>query len=538
MKLKKNLLITILICIAATSLFAQKNKRESVKLSYINLPHKLIYDQIKTYSSSVSCIGNTNPYVPTKADIQKLKSYEVNDVNPDMKIEVNIGPLNSSKIDQQTYKHESESNGVKTASYTYSMRYEGNYIFTYRAFNTKNNYNIYNFKSQTSSDQKNITLETDQFNSANELNSFWKKNADILVNEAVSKFVREQLYNCNNSFSRTVDFTPTKEDISFFLLKKSDIDDEFNKNIQEVINVVKEIPSNDDIKIYRESLASKITYLLSLADKYKKEDKKEDVLYMSVNYDLACLYYSLDMLPEAKATIEKISDMKVDENYTKELSSRINDQSTKMARHFVDSRHLDYNPVKDFRLEGKNFTSNALNYSEIELKKFKDGAESTDIVSYFNGITGNGKVIFDEEKGIVLLYTRADINNPTTLKPTNVKQFTKNNITYVSATKNGSDGVMRQFFSTRYFSEKIRLVEVLDSNLKGTGVFGIQIASKINAPIHDFSNAFTLKKDLAEYISDCPIVSEKVKKGVYITMFKFSVEKMLELCKDYDINKN
>lgn len=538
MKMKKKFLITILICLATTSLFAQKNKRESVTLSYINLPNKLIYDQIKTYSSSVTCLGNISPYVPSKADIQKLKSYEINDINPDMKIEVTIGPLSSSKSEQQSYKHESESNGVKTTSYTYTMKFEANYTFSYRAFNTKNNYNIYFFKSEVSNISKNIYFETDQFNSTSDLNNYWKKNAEVLINEAIRAFVSNQLLNCNNSLSRAVDFTPTREDITFFLLKKSDIDDEFNKNIEEIIKVVKEIPSNDNIKIYRETLAPKITYLLSLTEKYKKEDKKEDVLYMSINYDLACLYYSLDMLSEAQAIIEKISDMKVDKSYTKGLSSRINDQNTKMTRHFVDSRHLDYNPVKDYRLDGKSFTSNALNYSEIELKKFKEGAESTDMVSYFDGTTAKGKIIFDEDKGVALLYTRADIDNPTTLKPTNIKKFTRNNVVYVSATKNGPEGVMRNFFSTRYFSDKIRLVEVLDSNLKGTGVFGIQIASKINAPIHDFENAFTLKKDLAEYISDCPIVSEKAKKGDYITMFKFNVEKMIELCKDYDSYKN
>jgi len=536
--MKKGILSIILLCLISSSIFSQKNKRVTVKLSYINLPQKLIYDQIKTYSGSVTCIGNINPFVPAKSDLQVLKSYEANDQNPDMKIELTIGPLNPIKTEQQTYSSQKESNGVKSTVYSYSFKYSANYAFTYQVVNTKNNYKLVNISDGVSNSNGNISFETTTFSNTQDLNTYWHKESRNLINDAVKTYLQNRLSNCNNYMARTFDFTPTNEDVTFFLLKKSDIDDEFNKNIEEVMNTIKNIPSNDDIKIYSGTLASKITYLLSLTDKYKKDDKKENVLYMSVNYDLAALYYSLDMLTEAQSAIDKISDMKVDDRYIKELSSQINEENKKMNRHFVKTRHLDYNPVKDYRLGGMDFVSNALNYNEIELKKYKEGAESTDMITSFNGTTAKGKIIFDDDKGAILLYTREDINNPVTIKPTSTKQFSKNNVMYVSATMNGPQGVVRQFFGTHYFSNKIRLVEVLDSNFKGTGTYGIQTTIKINAPIHDFSNAFTLKKDLAEYLSDCPYVSEKAKKGEYINMFKFTVEKMQDLCKDYDSYKN
>ena len=536
--MKKGILFIIVLCLISSSIFSQKNKRVTVKLSYINLPQKLIYDQIKTYSATVSCIGNVNPFVPAKSDLLALKSYDVNDLNPDMKIALTIGPLNPIKTEQQNYSTQTESNGVKSTITTYSFKYYANYAFAYQAVNTKNNYKLVNISDGGSNSSGNISFETSSFSTTKDLHAYWQKEGENLVNDAVKTYVQGRLSNCNNYMARTFDFIPTNENVTFFLLKKSDIDDEFNKNIEEVMNTIKVIPSNDDIKIYSGSLASKITYLLSLTDKYKKEDKKENVLYMSVNYDLAALYYSLDMLAEAQSTIDKISDMKVDDRYIKELSTQIKVESVKMNKHFLTTRHLDFNPVKDFRLGGLDFISNALNYNEIELKKYKEGAESTDMVSYFDGTTAKGKIIFDDDKGLILLYNREDINNPLTMKPTSAKQFSKKNIMYVSATINSAQGVVRQFFGTRYFSDKIRLVEILDSNFKGTGNFGIQTTLKINAPIHDFSNGFSLKKDLAEYVNDCPYVSEKAKKGEYVTLFRFTVEKMIDLCKDYDSNKN
>lgn len=532
--MKKIILITLVLSLTTSVVFSQKNKKERCEISYINLPKKIIYDQIKTYSGSVECIGNVNPYVPSKSDIQKLESYETSDINPDMKIVVTIGPLSSIKTEQHSYSETKETNGVKSTIYRYAMRYEANYAFAYNVINTKNNYKLFSYSNGVSNYEKTISTESQSFYSVQELNEHWQRNSTNIINEAVADYVKKELYKCNYNISRNFDFTTKKEFLDFFILKKSDIDDEFNKNIEVIINTVKNIPVNDDINIYRETLAPNIKYLLSLQDKYKKEDKKEDVLFMSVNYDLACLYYSLDMFSEAQTYIDRISDMNIDAKDIKWLSTRIKEEYAKVNQHFVENRHLNYNPVKDFRLTGKIFSSDALNYNEIELKKFKDGAESTDFVDYFNGTTVKGRILFDEDKGEILLYTKENIDNPQLIKSTNVKQFSRNGKMYVSGTINNPKGITRQFFGTRYFSTKIRLVECLDSNLKGNGDFGIQLASKINAPIHQFDNAFSVKKELAEYISDCPIVSEKAKKGVYISAFKFNVENLLILCKDYD----
>ncbi|MBL7749604.1 MAG: hypothetical protein JNM19_19350, partial [Chitinophagaceae bacterium] len=93
--------------------------------------------------------------------------------------------------------------------------------------------------------------------------------------------------------------------------------------------------------------------------KFNPKDKKEDILYFVNYYNLATLFYCLDDFEKATYYIQKLdSNNKQDGNasYFKKL---INIAVARTTKHLLTTTHLDYNPVKDFRLGGKEYVSDA-----------------------------------------------------------------------------------------------------------------------------------------------------------------------------------
>jgi hypothetical protein len=510
------------------ALFAQKNSREYITLNYVHLPGKLIYDEVKTYSYSVHYAGVRNPFTADEM-IQKfvaLTSYAVNNDNPDLRISYNMGVFSNTNLETVTGSETKEVNGKKEKYPVYSYKYTAQYPMTVAATNTKNG--IVLFQNATGAKDANIYITTSSFKSMSELNKYWSDNSGRMIKDAMAKQVTDFIAGTNSVLKNSFDFYPITERQTLFSLKRTDIANEFNGHVAKVIAILKNMTPDESVAIYKNKLKDEIAYFESLQDKFDKADKKEKVLYTSVNFNLAAVYYCIDDFDKAQQYLNRLSDVKEDESDKKWLTKNIKTWQGLLAKHLLDSRHLDYNPVTDFRLGGKDYKSDALSVAETAIKNM-DAESATDLVVYSDGTEATGKVVFFEQTAEYKLVLPEKTDEPIVLIPEKVAEFNAGELQYCTTKYAEPGGLLTRKFALVHFkSDAIVLMEKLDGKLAGTKLYILQSSSQ-ESPLALSSG---VKKAMAGYLNDCDEVSKKAKDGDYGGMFT-TLEKLMTLCEDY-----
>lgn len=510
------------------ALFAQKNSREYVTLNYIHLPGRLIYDEIKTYSYSVRYAGSRNPFT-TDEMIQKLAaltSYAVNNENPDLRISYNIGAFSNGNLETVTSSETKEVNGKKEKYSVYSYKYTAQYPMAVTATNTKNGIVLY--QNAVGSKDANIYVTTYSYKTMSELNKYWSDNSGKMINEAMTKQVTDFIAGTNSALKNSFDFYPVTERQALFSLKRTDIANEFNAHVEKTIAILKNMTPDESVAIYKNKLKDEIAYFESLQDKFNKTDKKEKVLYTSVNFNLAAVFYCLDDFGKAQQYLDRLADVKEDESDKKWLAKNIKAWQPLLAKHLLDSRHLDYNPVIDFRLTGKDYKSDALSAAETAIKNM-DTESATDLVIFSDGTEATGKVVFFEQTAEYKLVLPEKTDDPMVLTPEKVAEFNVGELKYCT-TKYAEPGgpLTRRFAFVHFKSDAITLMEKLDGKLAGMKIYMLQSSSQ-ESPLVLSSG---VKKAMSEYLKDCAEVSKKAKDGDYGGMFT-TLEKQMTLCEEY-----
>jgi hypothetical protein len=529
-------IFTLILCLCAgLCVSAQKNSSERLTYSLYYLPDRLIYDEIKTFSYTIIFDGGRNPFSPNEIRKKAMNFESFKEAEKgDMEIRYRFGPFSFRDRKIVATKQTREVNGKKEEYKIYHYDYVASYPMTVSAINTKNGYVMLTSEQGTNSGEPNVLFSTTTFRSQTELLDYWERSQNKLINEFLAKSVNEYITFVNERLKIRFDFFKMTEHRWFFTLKKVDIADEFNANVKKIMNVVENITANEPTDIAKNKLAPQIAYLESLQDKYKATDKKEDVLFFSVNYNLASLYYCLDDMDKAEYYIKRLDEVKEDRSYRNDLARHIATAKERMAKHMLNTRHLDYNPVTDFRLADQKYKSDAIGSAEFEARGMLDGTTTaTDYIVLYDSTQIKGKVAYSGNDGEYVFHSETEPEKPIKLNQAQHREFTSENKMYIAAKYSDERNVHAlQFALVHYKSDKIVLLEKITGKYFPRGEFMLlKVNDDDEKPM--VVPVTGLKKAISDYLKDCDAVAQKAKAGEYGNFLSVSLDKLKKLCQDY-----
>ena len=525
---------TLLLCLGIAA-FSQKFDRESFSYQNTHLPSKLIYDQIKTYGVNVM-VNNSNMYTMDYNFANSLAitftSYDkVDYANANLQATVIYGPCSFIEEKTSSATREEEVNKVKVKTTYYKRILNFRFSISYKLVNAKNNSTLYNNEFSSSNIR---TIETPEFKSESEATNYMSTNRNTYVAGHISELCKDFMNRSNASIRDMYDFYPAQTYIDIFQMKKWDKDDEYNDHIKSIKNIFKSQTADEQPAVIKEKLKNDIAYMQGYEGKFNPTDKKEDILYFINYYNLASLFFCLDDYEKAKYYIQKLDSSDKNEGATRMLKSYINSAETRTARHFVPNTHLTYNPVKDFRLDGKAFTSDAASASENMAVSIASGqTTASDKATLTDNTEVIGKIIHIKEKGELQIVPKNDPTKPIVLTPLNCLKFNIDTANYIMA-KNASGATpVKQFFLVHYTSSKIKLLQYVNTGMiPDPNYIGFMRPAEESIT---FGTGMGVKKKLAKYFEDCEAVSEKAKDGDFGTAFsKNTLDNFKKLCTEYD----
>jgi hypothetical protein len=527
------LLVGAGLALFSLSASAQKYDRENLEFNNVHIPSKLIYDQVKTYAYNISMHGG-DPSGLSSNDVNNLlysfKSFDKAEYsNADMKINYSVGPF--SYVGEKTISRttEEEVNKVKVKVTKYKRVYEFRYPVRVELLNSKNNVRLY-VNEYASGNVRSI--EGYEYNSESEaVNSFERTRSEAVKANIVSH-VSDFVKGVNGATADQYDFYPVNTVLDIMQFKKWDRDDEYNKYVSHVKQVMKNMTAGEPVELYKEKLNEDIKYFQQFEGVFKPKDKKEDILYFGNYMNLATIFFCVDDLEKAEYYIAKLDSVDKKEGMTNILKGYIKSARNRMSKHHLTTTHIDYNPVKDYRLAGKTITSDALSSAEnMVMGLGEEGlAKANDVVKFANGTTSKGKVIFYAESNTLKLLTADKPNDPVILNPNNTISFNIDSVEYLAAKHKYTGPVEKQFFIVKFKSEKIVLLSLLTPTLTEVKAFG---TLRPNEELVNMIGGFGVKKDLAKYFEDCTIVSAKAKDGDYVSSMTTDIKKFILMCEEY-----
>ena len=296
-------LIAVLLFISSIA-NAQSFKSDFFFLHHTNVPDRLIYDQIKTYSFNANSTGEFLPYDAISNNTLVLSAYQ-SAANADMKIQVDYGPLQIVEEKTRKSSKTEEVNKVKVTTYTYAREINFRFPISYKATNTKNNVLIWNGQMLNTTIH-NIT--TPEFNTEAEAITYVINNKLTLMPTKAAEIVNNFTGNQNAYFKRGIDFYPTQTEMEIFRFKKWKRDDEYNDHVKNVIKIFNQSTYEESPKLIFNKVKTDIDFFNSFDGQFNPKDKDDDILYWGNYMNLATIYYSLDDVEKADFYLKKLSD--------------------------------------------------------------------------------------------------------------------------------------------------------------------------------------------------------------------------------------
>lgn len=518
--------------------FAQKIKNESLQYGLTHIPERLIYDQIKTYGVDVNVVPSTGfnldyTFATNSAGVFKAYSkvpYE----NADMQLKVVYGPYTALEEKTSSKAVIEEINKVKTSVTYYKRVHSFRFPVTYTITNRKNGVKLY-YNEYSNGNVR--TVETADFKTEQEAVNTMNSGRAVNLQNDINTFVQSFCNGSNVAARDLYDFYPTGSYMTIFQFKKSDKDDEYNAHVKNVVKAFAVMTADENANAYTERIKDDLNYFKAFEGKFKPDDKDEDILYFGNYYNLAVIYNALDDYEKATYYLQKLDSSDKEKGFKSSLKTIIERSKRRTGRHFITSQHLNYNPVTDYRLADKKFTSDAMSSTEAMTQSVTGGAiEAVDEVLTSEGKTLTGKIFFDKENGQLKLIPTEKNEVPVMLTAMNCNSLKMGDVQYTAAKASVDGALQKYFFRVEFKSDKIQLLQLMKADLTV-----VQDYLGLIRPKEDLVNillGLSVKKNMSKYFADCPAVADKAKDGdyggsIYGGGAKDRLGKFIEMCKEY-----
>ncbi|OBQ55133.1 hypothetical protein JJL45_04445 [Tamlana sp. s12] len=324
-------LITIVLALTTYALsFSQSANldREYVHISYVKLPSKPIVDSTKrTYSTNTRGISLSG--------FSKVKTNGTLDVNFSF-LGTKIGEVNINKI-----KHESKDKegNVTSTSYTYKVQLPYTSSASITINNSENPENNYQ-RNYTESDN----YTSSEFSSYKAAQDHYNNNRYTIRNDYTNKHKKAFINTLNSNLNSTYGYViKSSENAQLWILGSKKHPEhvkhyEVYESMQTAFSKMKYNITVDELKA---ELQPSIDYFTSLIPKYTGDKKKARKIRYASYYNIAKMYYYLDMPEKTKEYGQKIIDNDYDKSDGKNFISMADDLLEKFEANKIKTRHFE-----------------------------------------------------------------------------------------------------------------------------------------------------------------------------------------------------
>ncbi|WP_346880655.1 hypothetical protein [uncultured Algibacter sp.] len=527
--MKKTITLVLTLITYAISFSQSANlDREYFNVSYVILPSKPVLDNSKrTFSSNKRAIALSG--------FSRVKENGTLDIN----YSFNGTSVGEVKINKTKHEKKDDNGNVTSTTYTYNV----NIPYTSSAsLSVSNSDVIDNGYQQDYSEKDNYT--SNSFSSYRDAQNHYNNNRYNIKNKYASKHKKSILSRINGTLNSKYGYVPRNESNENFWILGSKKHPEY-KNHMEAFETLKVIFAKmkydqpiEDLKAETQPV---IDYFNSLIPKYVGTKKKMAKVRYASYYNIAKIYYYLEMPEKAKEYGQKIIDNGYDKSDGKHFIRISNNLIEKFKINKTNTRHFeviteDLSNVVEEEPENQNGYQNASN-SKLELVK-----------AYLISKAGDTTLVDMETKDIdkiayKIRTVRYDNNkSPVGTEVKSAKDFNEvlfvdgthyKNVKFKESSIKGDDvdaakmllgGAKEKLCKILFESDKIDLYLF---NNEETVIYTPNDSKKGKSTLST-AFVFGFKKKLVKLAEGCPTLAEKAQNKA----FKNTPEDLLLFCKE------
>ncbi|NRD19175.1 hypothetical protein HNV08_03870 [Winogradskyella eckloniae] len=323
--------ITLLVLLFTFSFAFSQNAnldREYFTVSYVKLPTDPVLNDInRTFS--------TNKRAISLSGFSRVRENGTLDIN------YRFHGTNVGEVEIKKTKHEKKDDDGNVISTTYSYRIHVTYTSSARVA-VSNSENMSNDYENEFSEKENY--KSKKFNSYKAAEDYYNNNRNTIRKRHSSDHQQQIIHDINGQLNNIYGYQPlnAKSDHFWILGKKKH--PEYNKHMDafEAMKVAfSKMKSNEPIDQLKNELAPTIDYFNSLISKYTGSKKKDVKMRYASYYNIAKMYYYLDMPNETKVYAQKLIDNDYDKSDGKYFIRIADDLIAKFNANQSNTRHFE-----------------------------------------------------------------------------------------------------------------------------------------------------------------------------------------------------
>jgi len=555
-KILKMKTISLLLLLSFITLFTYAQKtdldKESIKLSYVSLPFKPVLDKnFRTYAVSVHSTYLSRDAYPNDIVKDKVKLFGFEKINGEgtINVKIDIGNIIISpvKIKKREVIEKNKEGEVISTKYFYKPII--NYT-TDGSFYVKDHTD----KPMTYKLGRTNTHKTEEYNSYSEASSYYNNNKNALRSNFTRAFIKSIPGKVNRQINIDYGYKPYFDTGIFWILdsKKNPDYEAYQSTYKGIKEVLSTLRHDQPIEGMESKLQPAIDYFLSIIPKYPEDKRKHRKMRFASYYNIAQIYYYLDMPNEVLEYANKL----IENNYDKHDGESFIKYANTLKRRFklnnISTRHFTVETLDNSYVENsENSNMQVVESTDVSVKKMyldayvvtkaKDTIEgSVETIASIDSNDSNVKIPFINK--YVKLYVLNDEDDDVTVKKFYAKDVKKVII---------NDVAFESVYFTTVGNEQVKgNVVDLDAALKGPATRFCRIIYKSDKiAVYAFKKELILKKPvdkkgvstssmgyivafkkkLSKFIADCDDLSSQVKKGE----FENTEDSLSQLAKEY-----
>ncbi len=495
----KKIILAIALMVFATSVSQNANlDREYVKVSYIKLPAKPILDNNKrSFSSndrSISLLGFSR--VETNGTIDIVYNY-------------NGTQISDVEINKTKHEDKDKEGNIISVSYTYNVHAQ---------YSSSANISVNNAYNPENGYQKNL-IKTDEylsksFSSHNEAQNYYNRNKYNIKNDYAAEHKIEMTNNVNYTLNQLYGYVSKSRNDQFWILgnKKHPEYQKHMETYETMKTIFDKMKYDVPIDVLKAELQPSIAYFEGLIPKYVGTKKRMKKMRYASYYNIAKMYYYLDMPEKTKEYAQKL----IANDYGKSDGKQL----IRLSNQLIEDFRINKIKSRHFEILTEDLTHSGHDQRPTNAEAFLD--PGTELVKAYVITKSNDTTVVDMKISDVdrighsiktIKYN--DINTPVGVEVIWALEISEvlfidgthyKNLTFKDASTSAVDKATSKLCKVIYESDKINLYQFKISE----PVFEFPENNKIQST-RTTTYVFGFNKNLAKLAEGCPQLLENVK---------------------------
>ncbi|WP_299102236.1 hypothetical protein [uncultured Winogradskyella sp.] len=326
----KNTITLIFIIFTYTFAFSQSANldREYFNVSYVKLPtHPILDDLKRTFSTNKRAIA--------------LSGFSRVNENGTLDINYRFNGTNVGEVEIKKTKHEKKDDDGNVISTTYSYKVHVTYTSS-ASISVSNSENIENDYQNDFSEKDNY--QSKKFSTYKAAQNYYNNNRSNLRNTHNSQHQKLILNTINSNLNNIYGYQIINKKSEHFWILGKKKHPEYGKHMEAFESMkaaFSKMRSDESVDNLKNELAPIIDYFNSLVPKYTGTKKKEVKMRYASYYNIAKMYYYLDMPEDTKLYAQKLIDNDYDKSDGKYLIRIANELIERFNANQTNTRHFD-----------------------------------------------------------------------------------------------------------------------------------------------------------------------------------------------------